>query len=310
MSDEPSSLPPERAGAVLRFAPSPNGRLHLGHAHSALVNRRMADRLGGRLLLRIEDIDPDRCTPELERALLDDLDWLGVRFDGPILRQSERGALYEAALRRLRGAGLAYPAFLSRRAVRDRVAADPQWPRDPDGAPHYPGEERDLDPDEARRRIGCGAPHAWRLNMDRAVALAGPLQWTEVDDDGAPILRVRADPLAWGDVVLARADGPAAYHLAATVDDAAQGVTHVVRGRDLFRSTSVHRLLRALLDRSEPAHHHHGLVTVGGAKLAKSRQTGSSRDLALHALRAAGVSPDGARSWLGEAVGAAGGIEP
>ena len=301
---DPSTRPTESEPLrpTLRFAPSPNGRLHLGHALSALRNRRMADRLGGRLLLRIEDIDPGRCTPELERALLDDLRWLGIAFDGPAIRQSENGARHRAALDRLRGAGLAYPAFLSRREVRAIVAAAPDWPRDPDGAPHYPAVERDLDPAEAARRIARGEPHAWRLDMARAAERSGPLLWTEVDERGAAVLRVRADPPAWGDVVLARVDAPAAYHLAATVDDAAEGVTHVVRGRDLFRATAVHRLLQRLLGLPEPLYHHHGLVTLDGRKLAKSRQRGEPCDLALHALRAAGLSPGGARAALDEPV--------
>ena len=282
---------------VLRFAPSPNGRLHLGHAHSVLVNRRMADRLGGRLLLRLEDIDPGRCTPALEAAMLDDLDWLGLPFDGPPMRQSERGAAHAAALDRLRAMGLAYPAFLSRREVRERVAAAPDWPRDPDGAPHYPAGERDLDRAIAAARIAGGQAHAWRLDVAEASRRTGPVGWTEVDEAGVPVARVLADPAAWGDVVLARVDAPAAYHLAATVDDADQGVTHVVRGRDLLRATEVHALLRALLDLPLPLHHHHGLVLRGGAKLGKSRGDGTG-DLSLHALRAAGVSPRGVRTML------------
>ena len=282
---------------VLRFAPSPNGRLHLGHARSALVNRRMADALGARLLLRVEDIDHGRCTPELEAAQREDLDWLGIRFDGPVMRQSERGAAYGRALERLRTMGLAYPAFLSRGAVRRITASDPDWPRDPDGAPHYPGRERALDRDEAKALIAAGAPHAWRLNVDEAVRIAGPSEWTEVDEGGGAMFRVRDDPRIWGDVALARVDAPASYHLAVTIDDAAQGVTHVVRGRDLARATSMHVLLQSLLGLPRPLYHHHGLVTRDGAKLAKSRGDGE-RELSLHALRAAGVTPDGARAML------------
>ena len=283
---------------VLRFAPSPNGRLHLGHAHSALLNRAMADRLGGRLLLRIEDIDPGRCTPALERAAREDLDWLGVPFDAPPVRQSERGAAHAAALDRLRAVGLAYPAFLSRGAVRHLVAADPDWPRDPDGAPLYPTGERDLDPGVAEGRIAAGAPHAWRLNAEKLHALAGPSEWTEIDADGRPALRVRDDARAWGDAVLARVDAPAAYHLAVVVDDAAQRVTHVVRGRDLLRATALHVALQRALGLPTPLYRHHGLVVRDGEKLAKSRGDGE-RDLGLNALRAAGVSPDGARAMLG-----------
>ena len=292
------SDPHRQRRPVLRFAPSPNGRLHLGHAHSALVNRRMADRMGGRLLLRIEDIDHGRCTPELEAALLADLDWLGIRFDGPPVRQSERGGAHRAALGRLASMGLAYPAFLSRGAVRRLVAADPHWPRDPDGGPLYPTGERSMRGAEARERIAAGEPHAWRLNIDAATARAGPAEWVEVDERGAAALHVRDDPRSWGDVVLARVDAPASYHLAVTVDDAAQGITHVVRGRDLLRATALHVLLQSLLGLPRPLYRHHGLVMRGGAKLSKSTGDGE-RDLGLNALRAAGVGPDGARAMLG-----------
>lgn len=282
---------------LLRFAPSPNGRLHLGHAYSAILNRSMADRLGGRLLLRIEDVDPVRCTPALETAMLDDLEWLGIRFDAPPMRQSERGALYADALKRLGAMGLAYPAFLSRGEVRRSVASHADWPRDPDGAPHYPTCERGLDPAEAAERIAAGAPHAWRLNMDAAAGRAGPSRWREIDEAGRPTLRIVDDPRAWGDVVLRRVDGAPAYHLAATVDDAAQGITHIVRGRDLLRATAVHALLRTVLGLPRPLHHHHGLVRgADGSKLSKSL-----RSPALARLREA-EAPDAALQRLGLAA--------
>ena len=288
---------PSPSAAVLRFAPSPNGRLHLGHALSALINEGMAERIGGRLLLRIEDIDPARCTPELEVAMRDDLDWLGIRFTGTPWRQSERSTAHAGALDRLRQMGLAYPAFLSRGEVRRRIAGARAWPRDPDGAPHYPTDERHLGVNEAQERIERGAPHAWRLNVDAAVARAGKSAWLETDAVGLPMLTVTDDARLWGDVVLARVDAPAAYHLAVVVDDAAQGVTHVVRGRDLLRATSLHVTLQRLLGLATPLYHHHGLVMRGGRKLAKSRGDGE-RDLAIHALRAAGASADGVRAML------------
>ena len=294
-----SAAPPSTVPSpVLRFAPSPNGRLHLGHAHSALVNRRMADRLGGRLLLRLEDIDPGRCTPELERGILDDLDWLGVAFDGPVVRQSERIGAYADALDRLRSLGLAYPAFMSRREARALVGERADWPHDPDGAPHYPPLDRERPRQEVEALIESGALHAWRLDMGEAARRAGPLEWAEVDEAGHVVLHVTADPLAWGDAVLSRVDAPASYHLAATVDDAAQGVTHVVRGRDLLRATAVHRLLQTLLGLPVPLYRHHGLIVRAGTKLAKSRGDGM-RETGLNALRAAGLSPGDARAMIG-----------
>ena len=291
-------LAPPGAGRdrpVLRFAPSPNGRLHLGHAYSALVNRILADRTGGRFLVRIEDIDAARCTSGLERAALDDLAWLGAAPDDTPMRQSERHDAYREALDRLRARDLVYPAFLSRGEVRRRVnekeAGGAAWPRDPDGAPRYPGEDRARAPGEVAAMVREGRPHALRLDTARALREVGSLRWREGRRE------VAADSLAWGDPQLARIEGGSftpAYHLACTLDDAAQGITHVVRGRDLFHATSVHRLLQALLGLSAPIYRHHALVTApDGTKLSKSRG-----DTSLAALREAGATREDVRAML------------
>jgi glutamyl-Q tRNA(Asp) synthetase len=283
---------------VFRFAPSPNGRLHLGHGLSALLNAEMAERSGGRLLLRIEDIDLMRCTPELEQAVIDDLTWLGIPFEKPIRRQSEHFPLYRQALDRLKAMGLVYPAFLTRGDVKSRVSAFEReggsWPRDPDGAPLYPTEERALSEAERERKLATAERHAWRLDIDKARHLIGqPLTWQETGD--GPQGEIEADPTAWGDVVLWRSDAPASYHLAVTVDDAAQGVTHVVRGLDLYHATSVHRLLQVLLGLPAPIYHHHRLILgPDGRKLSKSLG-----DTALSALRAEGKTASDIRALVG-----------
>jgi glutamyl-Q tRNA(Asp) synthetase len=287
----------ERAGGaaggrrVFRFAPTPNGYLHRGHAFSALLNARAARAVGGRLLLRIEDIDEIRAQPRFEAAIFEDLAWLGLAWEEPVLRQSERFDVYREALAELQRIGLLYPAFLSRAEIAARVqeaeAAGRPSPRDPDGTPLYPGGERDWP--EARRQaaIESGRPYALRLDMRRALAGLSPLGWRERDPLGAgKAVPVTARPDLWGDVVLARKEVPASYHLAVTVDDAFQAVTDVVRGEDLRAATSVHRLLQALLGLPEPVYFHHGLVRdAGGEKLSKSR--GSET---LRARRAAGES--------------------
>ncbi len=280
---------------TFRFAPSPNGPLHLGHALSALLNADMAAAAGGRLLLRMEDIDRERCRPEFEAAILTDLDWLGFRHEQPVRRQSEHFDEYRAALQRLEAMGLIYPAFLSRAEIRARTA-DPAWPQDPDGAPLYPGSDRDFSDADVARRIADGAPYALRLRMDAAVRMAGPLAFEETGaGPNGERGRLDADPLAWGDVILARRDVPTSYHLSVTVDDALQGITDVVRGADLFHATSVHRLLQALLGLPAPRYHHHRLVLdAAGRKLSKSDgATGLSE------LRAAGATPDDVRCLIG-----------
>ncbi len=280
---------------VFRFAPSPNGELHLGHAYSALIDFDLCRRAGGRFLLRIEDIDRTRCRPEYEAAIYDDLSWLGLTWEEPVRRQSEHMDDYAAALDRLTAMGLVYPAFMSRGDIRAATAGR-DWPHDPDGAPLYPGTDRDLDPAEAGARIAAGVPYALRLRIDQAIAMAGPLSWSE--DGSGPAGetgRIEADPAVWGDVVIARKETPTSYHLSVVVDDAAQGVTHVVRGRDLFHATAAHVLLQRLLGLPTPTYHHHRLILdETGRKLAKS-----DRDTALRSLRAAGKTPADIRRMVG-----------
>jgi glutamyl-Q tRNA(Asp) synthetase len=279
---------------VFRFAPSPNGYLHLGHALSALENSDRARAAGGRLLLRIEDIDAARCRPEFEVAIYEDLAWLGLAWEEPVRRQSEHLDDYRAVLDRLTRAGLIYPSFESRgeilRLIAERDAQAP-WPRDPDGTPLYPGAAKDLPADERARRMARD-PYALRLDSNAAAVRAGPLVWHET---GVCDGEVRATPEAWGDVILARKDTPTSYHLSVVVDDALQGITHVVRGQDLFASTSVHRLLQAVIGLPAPIYHHHRLVLDrDGHKLAKS--TGAT---ALRTLRGRGASPADIRRMVG-----------
>jgi glutamyl-Q tRNA(Asp) synthetase len=285
---------------VFRFAPSPNGYLHLGHAFSALVNADAAAATGGRLLLRIEDIDVTRARAEFEAAIFADLAWLGMTWEEPVLRQSERFDAYRGALAELDRFGLIYPAFLSRGEIRAAIATfeseGSDWPRDPDGAPLYPGTERDWP--EARRRdeTANGRPYALRLDMVRALAGFKDLTWRERDPFGLePDMDVKADTAAWGDVILARKDIPASYHLAVTVDDAFQGVTDIVRGLDLKPATAVHRLLQNLLALPEPVYFHHRLILDrDGRKLSKSEGSAGLRN-----LRKSGATPADIRRRLG-----------
>lgn len=257
--------PQDKRGVMVRtrFAPSPNGLLHLGHAYAAVVAHDLARARGGEFLVRIEDIDGTRSRPELIPEILADLKWLGLNWDGAVLHQSSRLAAYAAAGERLKALGLLYPCQCTRSEV---VAAAHEV--GPDG-PLYPGtcRGRAVDPDGA----------AWRLDMAKATALAGPLAWS---DERAGIQQ--ASPEIFGDIVLLRKEAPASYHLAATVDDAMQGITLVTRGQDLFESTRVHRLLQALLDLPVPVWHHHALlVEPDGRKLAKRRGSPALRDLRL-----------------------------
>jgi glutamyl-Q tRNA(Asp) synthetase len=284
---------------VFRFAPSPNGYLHLGHAHSALLNDDMARECSGRLLLRIENIDASRCRPEYETAIYEDLHWLGISWSGPVRRQNEHFADYRAAVGKLKAAGLLFPSFESRSEIAAMVAERERtgpWPRDPDGTPLYPGLARTMPSAERARRRGAGEPFALRLDTDAAVARAGPLAWSE--NGSGPQRqtgRVEAAPQRWGDVVLARKELPTSYHLAVVVDDALQGVTDVVRGQDLFWATGIHRLLQALLGLPEPAYHHHRLILDDeGRKLSKATQATSLRQ-----LRAAGASAADIRRMVG-----------
>lgn len=257
----------EASRAVTRFAPSPTGRLHIGHAFSAILAHDFARARRGKFLLRIEDIDGTRSRPEHVATIIDDLKWLGLTWDGPVVFQSERLGPYAAALHELRARGLLYPCF----CTRAEIAASLSAPHNREAV--YPGTCRAID---ASARLN--EPHCWRIDMAKAVALAGPLTWT---DHGAIIA---ADPAAQGDVVIARKDAPASYHLAVTIDDAAQGVTDVVRGRDLFDATHIHRLLQSLLGLPTPAYHHHDLLTgTDGERLAKRHNAPT-----LAALREAG----------------------
>ncbi len=284
---------------VFRFAPSPNGYLHLGHAFSALLNFDLARRSGGRFLLRIEDIDLTRCRPEFETAISEDLAWLGIAWEQPVRRQSEHSADYRAALEKLSAQGLVYPSFESRAEIARLVAqreALGSWPRDPDGAPLYPGTAKLLAARQRGRLLESGAPYALRLDMAAASARAGALGWIELGEGpegetGA----VAARPQAWGDVILARKETPTSYHLSVVVDDALQGATEAVRGHDLFWSTSVHRLLQQLLGLPQPVYRHHRLILdEAGRKLAKSTQATGLRE-----LRAAGAAPADIRRLVG-----------
>jgi glutamyl-Q tRNA(Asp) synthetase len=284
---------------VFRFAPSPNGLLHLGHAYSALQNFDLARQSGGRLLLRIEDIDATRCRPEFEAAIVEDLAWLGIQWEVPVRRQSEHFSLYRDAVQRLADQGLVYPAFESRAEIMRLVAqqeANGVWPRDPDGAPVYPGLAKSLLAEERGRLVESGTPYALRLDMAAAYGRVGDLRWVEQGKGpGGETGTIQAQPQAWGDVVLARKETPTSYHLSVVIDDALQGVTDVVRGQDLFWSTSVHRLLQRLLDLPQPVYRHHRLVLdAAGQKLAKSTKATGLRD-----LRAQGLTPSDIRGLVG-----------
>jgi glutamyl-Q tRNA(Asp) synthetase len=284
---------------IFRFAPSPNGYLHLGHALSALLNFDMARAAGGRFLLRMEDIDKARCRPQYEAAICEDLTWLGVRWEEPVRQQSAHFEEYRAALARLDALRLVYPSFETRADIARLVAQrDKQgrWPRDPDGAPIYPGTARLLPLAQRNARMQSGKPYALRLDMAAAVARAGPLTFTETGaGPQAQTGTVAALPQSWGDLVLARKEMPTSYHLSVVIDDAQQGVTHIVRGQDLFWATSVHRLLQALLGLPSPVYHHHRLVLdEAGRKLSKS-----TRSTSLRALRAAGATAADIRAMVG-----------
>ena len=276
-----------------RFAPSPTGLLHLGHAHSALTGWTRAQRDGGRFLVRIEDIDATRCRPELETAIFEDLAWLGLTWEEPVRRQSEHFDDYRAELSRLEGRGLLYPCFCTRKEITAEIAAAAGAPHlaalGPDG-PLYPGTCRRLEGRERQARLASGQPYALRLDMARAVADAGPLTWVD-ERAGAQT----AQPGLFGDVVLARKEIPASYHLAVVVDDHLQGVTLVTRGEDLFGATHVHRLLQALLGIPAPTWNHHGLITdANGQRLAKRHDA-----VAIRTLRAEGRGPGEVRALAG-----------
>ncbi len=279
----PPVLPPvsTHRPVVTRFAPSPTGWLHKGHAWSAWLNATYAASRGGRFLLRIEDIDPTRRKPEHVAGIVEDLAWLGLRWETPVRRQGEHMDDYARALDRLRTDGLLYPCFCTRAEIAAEIARAGAAPHGPEG-PLYPGTCRRLDAAERQARVEAGQPFAWRLDVAAAVARTGELHWHD-----ARAGNIRADPAALGDVVLARKETPASYHLCVTVDDALQGVTDVIRGEDLFHATHIHRLLQAVLGLPTPAYHHHGMLTdAGGQRLAKRHGAEALRE-----LRARGVTP-------------------
>ncbi|WP_298428030.1 tRNA glutamyl-Q(34) synthetase GluQRS [Rhodoblastus sp.] len=279
---------------IFRFAPSPNGYLHLGHAFSALLNFRWAKMAGGKFLLRIEDIDPERSRRPFEAALIEDLRWLGVDWDETPRRQSDHLAEYRQALEGLTQRGLAYPCFCSRGDIGQICATEVNWPRDPDGAFLYPGTCRALSPAERTERVAAGARWSLRLDMAKALSqFAQPLTYNEYHE-GETGRIVVAQPELWGDALIGRRDVPASYHIACTLDDDAQGVTDVARGVDLEPVTGLHRLLQALLGLRTPRYRHHRLVLDGeGRKLSKSKAAQSLRD-----LRDGGVAAETIRADL------------
>jgi glutamyl-Q tRNA(Asp) synthetase len=265
-----------------------------------LLNDDFARHFNGRLLLRIEDIDITRCRPEFEWGIVEDLAWLGLAWEEPVRRQSDHFADYEAAFHRLKGRGVVYPCFCSRKEIAEAIAcreaeSGSAWPRDPDGAPLYPETCRSLPLDEIARRLDRGDAHTWRIDSAAAQKLLpGPHLYRRFDHEGREE-PVEADPWRWGDAVIVRKDVPTSYHLSVVVDDALQGVTHVVRGQDLEAATDLHVLLQKLLGLPTPLYHHHGLVLdPEGDKLAKSRGSRS-----LHDLRAEGASASEIRQRLG-----------
>ena len=282
---------------VFRFAPSPNGELHLGHALSALLGYERAIAAGGRFLLRIEDIDVGRTRPEFVAGIFEDLRWLGLEWEEPVLLQSQRMNAYRAAAERLDALGLLYPCFATRSEI-DAAAMDGAL--DPDGAPLYPGLWKGRAPEEIADMQAAGRPFTLRIDMAKAREVVtgklggAPLTFVEFAEDGTP-LTVEAHPERWGDAVAVRKDVPTSYHLAVVADDAWQGVTHVTRGRDLYAATDLHRLLQVLLDLPEPIYHHHRLITdESGRKLAKT-----ARDTSLRALREQEVALTEVRHLIG-----------
>lgn len=285
-------MPTQNLQPTLRFAPSPTGELHIGHALSALINQRLARKLGGRLLLRIEDIDLGRRRQEFVDGIYRDLEWIGLEWDEPVLQQSERLELYHDYLDRLDEDGLLYPCFASRKEIVE-AAREHGVGTDPEGAPIYPQLHKCLSASEVERRLAAGEPIARRIDMAKATWKARDaigsemLSYLSFDTSGLKEER-HIDPLRWGDVVLGRKDNDTSYHIACTVDDALQGVTHVIRGKDLEASTDIHRLLQVLLDLPTPYYHHHDLILgEDGRKLSKSYG-----DTSLRQLRESGIDAE------------------
>jgi len=275
---------------TFRFAPSPTGELHIGHALSALTGWRWAKRLGGRFLLRIEDIDTGRARPHFIEQIYDDLTWLGLDWEQPVLRQSEHFELYQSAAHRLHQMDLLYPCFATRKEIAAAASQTANSATDPDGAPLYPGLHKDLDAIDIAQRTDSGEPFALRLDMVQAITKANaiiggnPLAYTALDDDGQS-RQVIAQPARWGDAVIIRKDVPASYHLAVVVDDAHQGITHVTRGTDLEPATDLHCLLQTLLGVPTPQYHHHRLILDSdGSKFSKSKGAPSLRSLRQQGL--------------------------
>ena len=279
---------------IFRFAPSPNGFLHLGHAYSAIFTAEAAKAAGGKMLLRIEDIDQERCKPEFEAAVFEDLKWLGLTWPEPVVRQSQRFDVYFGAAKKLRARNLLYPCFCSRHEVALKATAE-----DPDGGPVYPGTCRHLTDVQVAEKIVAGKQPQYRLDMEAALKATGHLMVSEPLIDGEVVLggaKRAAYPERWGDVVIVRKDVPTSYHLAVVIDDAWQKITHVTRGMDLYHATDIQVVLQKLLDLPSPLYHHHELVMTqtGDEKLSKSKGSPALRD-----LRAAGCTPADVRKRLG-----------
>lgn len=272
-----------QSGFVTRFAPSPTGLLHKGHAYSALKAFRAAQAANGRFLLRIEDIDTTRCWPEFTDAIFEDLAWLGLTWEKPVRIQSRHFDDYRNALLRLQELDVVYPCFCTRKDIHLEIARSPSAPHGPDG-PLYPGTCRKRSKDERQSRIQSGDSHAWRLNLAAALSVTGHnLTWTDTERG-----EVAAKPEELGDVVLARKDTPTSYHLSVVRDDTLQGITHVVRGEDLFHATHIHVVLQKLLGFPTPVYSHHGLLTNDSGKRFAKRD----KALTLRAIRESGTSSD------------------
>lgn len=304
MADHNPQSGMRKAKPRFRFAPSPNGRLHLGHAYSALFTEQAARDAGGELLLRIEDIDQTRTKPEFIEGILEDMDWLGIRFSDEVRYQSNHFSDYQRALDRLDKMGLLYPCPASRKDIEIEITGkqeDREWPRDPDGALLYPGIWRDRTSSEYEKLRNSGQPVTIRLHIAKAIGEierlgALPLSFREdgIGPNGESG-RVILDPAIWGDVVLARKETPTSYHLSVVADDADQGITHITRGQDLFYATIIHRLLQVLLELPEPIYCHHRLIRADDTRKL-SKNVG---DTSLDFLRKAGVSAEEIRCDLG-----------